>query len=303
MDRIIGMARYLDPKSDIVFKKVFGEHPTLLKSFLNAVLPLPENGQIVELTYLPTECIPAIPLLKRTIADVQCTDQQGRIFIVEMQIDWVESFRQRLLFQAGQAYIKQLEKGETYHLLKPVYGLGLIAAQFDEDPKHWYHHYQLVNLQKSKPEVIEQLQLVFIELPKFPISSPTEKKLRLLWLRFMREINQKTLEVSPDLLAIPEIEEAIHLTEEAAYSPDELRAYDKYWDGVSTERTLMEGKMAEGIAQGMARGREEGMAEGVVRGREEGIAQGIAQEREKMKQQLLASGLSIEKIHQLMGEP
>lgn len=38
------MPRYLDPKADIVFKKIFGEHPELLKSFLNAVLPLPENG-------------------------------------------------------------------------------------------------------------------------------------------------------------------------------------------------------------------------------------------------------------------
>ncbi|CAN5364630.1 hypothetical protein BH10PSE19_BH10PSE19_05720 [soil metagenome] len=35
------MSRYLDPKSDVVFKKIFGEHPHLLKSFLNSMLPLP----------------------------------------------------------------------------------------------------------------------------------------------------------------------------------------------------------------------------------------------------------------------
>ena len=42
------MSRYLDPKADVVFKKVFGEHPHLLISFLNAILPLPDDGQIIE---------------------------------------------------------------------------------------------------------------------------------------------------------------------------------------------------------------------------------------------------------------
>jgi len=71
------MARYLNPRSDLVFKKIFGEHAHLLVSFLNSLLPLPPDGLIVSLTYLPTEQIPNIPVLKRTILDVKCTDQQG----------------------------------------------------------------------------------------------------------------------------------------------------------------------------------------------------------------------------------
>ena len=122
------MGKYLDPKSEVVFKKIFGQHPHLLKSFLNAVLPLPDNGLIVELEYLPSEQIPSIPIFKRTIADVKCKDSQGKIFIVEMQIEWTDSFMQRLLFGAAQAYVKQLTVGEAYHLLNPVYGLGLINS-------------------------------------------------------------------------------------------------------------------------------------------------------------------------------
>ena len=30
---------YLDPKADLTFKKVFGEHEELVKSLLNALLP------------------------------------------------------------------------------------------------------------------------------------------------------------------------------------------------------------------------------------------------------------------------
>ncbi len=67
------MSRYLDPKNDIVFKKIFSQHE-ILRSFLNAVLPLPDDGLIVSLEYLPSERIPIIPVFK-FIMDVKCTDQ------------------------------------------------------------------------------------------------------------------------------------------------------------------------------------------------------------------------------------
>ena len=86
------MSRYLDPKADVVFKKIFGEHPKLLISFLNALLPLSPNSPIVTLTYLQNEQVPVIPEFKRNIADVKCTDAQGRVFIVEMQMNWNRSF-------------------------------------------------------------------------------------------------------------------------------------------------------------------------------------------------------------------
>lgn len=252
------MSRYLDPKADIVFKKIFGEHPHLLKSFLNAVLPLSAERQIKELNYLSNEQIPQIPALKRTIADVRCVDMQGQTFIVEMQIAWTDSFKQRLLFEAGQAYVKQLEAGEDYRLLQPVYGLGLIATTFEKNTPEWYHHYQLVNVSKPYKDIIEHLQLVFIELPKFPVQSAEEKKLRLLWLRFLREINEKTTTVPPELLSVPEISEAVALAEQAAYSEGEMRAYEAYWDAVSTEKTLLSGHFAEGHAAGKTEGKTEG---------------------------------------------
>ena len=138
------MSRYLDPKANVVFEKIFGDHPHLLVSFLNAVLPLAADSPIVELFYLPTEQIPHIPEFKKTIADVKCIDIKGRVFIVAMQINWTDSFKQRLLFGASQAFVKQLDKGETYRLLQPVYGLGIVADIYDTESPTWYHHYRLV---------------------------------------------------------------------------------------------------------------------------------------------------------------
>lgn len=256
------MSKYLDPKADIVFKKIFGEHPHLLMSFLNALLPLPAHQPIVSLEYLPAENVPTIPAFKRTIADVRCKDATGRIFIVEMQIDWTESFKQRLLFGTSQAVVKQLEKGQIYQLLQPVYGLGIIADCFIKEDPEWYHHYQLVRQGNLSQDVIEHLQLIFIELPKFPIHTREEKKLRVLWLRFLREIDEKTRIVSPDLLEVPEICEAVSLAEEVAYTPGELNTYEAYWDSVRTEKTLLVGRYEEGLAEGKAEGLAEGRMEG-----------------------------------------
>ena len=37
------MGKYLNPKADLTFKKVFGEHEDLVMSLLNALLPLDEG--------------------------------------------------------------------------------------------------------------------------------------------------------------------------------------------------------------------------------------------------------------------
>ena len=255
------MSRYLDPKADVTFKKIFGDHPKLLISFLNALLPLPSNSPIVTLTYLQNEQVPAIPEFKRTIADVKCTDAKGRVFIVEMQMNWTDHFKQRLLFGTSQAFVKQLETGEDYKFLQPVYGLGIVAEAYEKDSDDWYHHYQLVKKDDATHDVIEHLQLIFIELPKFPIQSPEEKQLRLLWLRFLREINEKTTIVSQELLDVPEIAQAVELTEESAYTPGELSLYESYWEQVSREKTLISGNYYKGLVEGEAKGKAEGKAE------------------------------------------
>jgi predicted transposase/invertase (TIGR01784 family) len=99
--------RLLDVKSDVVFKKIFGQHPELIKSFLNGILPLSEGHLIEKITYLTPEQSPRIPSMKNTIVDVKCTDQQDRIFIVEMQLSWRASFMNRFLFGASKAYVSK----------------------------------------------------------------------------------------------------------------------------------------------------------------------------------------------------
>ena len=240
--------KYLDPKADVTFKKVFGEHKNLIISFLNALLPLDEGKQIESIEYLPPEMVPRTPINKNTSVDVRCEETGGRKFIVEMQMEWTTAFKQRVLLNASKAYVKQLDKGDEYELLQPVYSLNLVNATFEPDMDEYYHYYRLVHYLHSD-KVLEGLHLVFVELPKFKAKNLTEKKMQVLWLRFLTEIGHDGAdEVSQDLLDNPQTGQALEIVRESAYSPAEMDAYDRFWDIVSSRRTIaadMERRIAD----------------------------------------------------------
>ena len=228
------MTKYLDPKADLTFKKIFGEHPDLVISPLNALLPLDEDKKITDIEYLPAEMTPDQPLRKNSIVDVRCKDITGRQFIVEMQMEWTTAFKQRVLFNASKAYVRQLDKSKKYHLLQPVYSLSLVNDIFEPDMPDFYHYYRMVH-EEHTDKVIDGLNLVFVELPKFKPQTISEKKMQVLWLRFLTEIDENTREVPEELLESPEVKRAIEVIEESAYSDAELAAYDKFWDTIRVE--------------------------------------------------------------------
>ena len=233
------MARkYLDPKADLTFKKVFGEHKNLMISFLNALLPLDKGKQVESIEYLPPEMVPDNPDKKNSIVDVRCEETGGRKFIVEMQLNWTTAFKERVLFNAAKAYVRQIDRSEKYKLLQPVYSLNLVNKVFEPDTENCYHHYSMVHNLDTKKQ-IDGLHLVFVELPKFKPQSFAEKKMAVLWLKFLTEIDEKTRAAPQELLDNPEVAQALEIMEVAAYSDAELAAYDGYWDAVRIEATIM----------------------------------------------------------------
>lgn len=89
------MAKYLDPKADLTFKKIFGEHKHLVISLLNALLPLKDDERVESIEYWPAEKGGAqdyrvswegnLPdrteAEKYSIVDVCCKDNKQREFI------------------------------------------------------------------------------------------------------------------------------------------------------------------------------------------------------------------------------
>ena len=245
--------KYLDPKADLTFKKIFGNHPKRLISLLNALLPLGSDEQIHEIEYLPAELVPELEGRKNTIVDVLCKDAKGRKFCVEMQMEWSNAFKQRVLFDASKLYVSQAMKKENYSDLQPVYSLNLVNDIFERDTVEFIHNYSIVH-DKDSSKVIKGLHFTFIELPKFTPHSVSDKRMMVLWLRYLTEINSNTKEVPDDLLNDPEIGEAVEDLKVSGFTDAELRAYDKFWDSVRVEKTLQHDSYQEGRAEGRAEG-------------------------------------------------
>ena len=254
------MARYLDPKTDLTFKKIFGDHPDLLISFLNAVMPFEKGRRIVTLEYLPSELIPQQGK-KLSIVDVRCVDNFDRQFIVEMQTEWTVEFMNRIYFNSCKAYVKPLLKGERYRQLNAVYTLVILNDVFDRVTELFYHHFKMVNVENTV-EVLKGAEIVIFEIPKFQPEKFSSRKLAVLWLRFLKEVDESMKSLPPEMLANEYIRTAVELCEESAFTEEELAAYNGYWDVVRTEKALMEKRREEGIEEGRKEGIEEGMEKG-----------------------------------------
>ena len=284
------MAKYLNPKVDLTFKKVFGEHPNLVKSLLNALLPLPEGMTIETVEIINPENVPENPAKKHSIVDVRCTDNKGRGFIVEMQSCWNREFFSRTLFNAASMYTKQLAKGNPFEKLKEVYALALVNDEaFDYEGDDGYMQEFYITNKKQPEDVRHDLSLIFVELVKYKPKDRGSRAIKELWLRFLTEIDEQTQKVDDVLLENPEINQALQILEMSAYTDGDMYAYNDALLEIMTHHNAMKNEREDGYAEGKAKGREEGRAEGAK-------AQALETAR-RMK----AKGLDIETILELTG--
>ena len=93
--------------------------------------------------------------------------------------------------------------------------------------------------------------------------------------------------------------------EVSGFTDAELRAYDKFWDSVSVERTLLDDRYQKGMEEGMEKGMEKGRAEGI----EEGMSQRSLEIARKMLAKCMdeasimdMTGLTAEEIKLLKAE-
>lgn len=153
------------------------------------------------------------------------------------------------------------------------------------------------------------MHFTFIELPKFTPHSIADKRMMVLWLRFLTEINSNTKEIPADLLNDLEIGKAVEDLEVSGFTDAELRAYDKFWNSVSVERTLMDDRYQkgiekgkeEGIAEGMEMGMKQGMEKGRAEGMEEGMEKGMSQRSLEIARKMLAKGMDEASIMDMTG--
>ena len=250
--------KFVDPTTDIAFKKVFGsEHRKIvLIEFLNNVLDL--DSPIEDVTLLNPYQAPPLQGLKPTTLDVRARDALGREFIVEMQVEKETGFHKRVLYYTSKAYVQQLDVGEKYHLLRPVLFLGVLDFTIFETSGYLTRH--LILNPDTGERTLTDFEFNFIELPKFPkeeaeLRTPTEQ-----WIYFLK--NVRNLEVIPASATSPGLVEAYQMANRFGWTREELDIYEYQGIQRAKQRDQFETASRESYEKGLADGRAAGRAEG-----------------------------------------
>jgi hypothetical protein len=115
--------------------------------------------------------------------------------------------------------------------------------------------------------------------------------MRKLWLRFLTETGGDATAAPPELLEAPETREALECVAESGFTRAELDAYDRYWDSIRCEVTLVDGSFNKGLAEGKLEGNLEGKLEMALALKQAGIL--------TVEQIAAASGLAVDQVRAL----
>ncbi|MCX7094239.1 MAG: Rpn family recombination-promoting nuclease/putative transposase [Methylobacter sp.] len=260
------MMKFVDPKTDIAFKKIFGNdaHKSILIEFLNEVLELEYPIEDVEISN--TYQVPRLDGLKETSLDVKAKDIQGREFLVEMQVEKEAWFCQRAMYYSSKSYSQQLAIGQKYHLLKPVIFLGILDFKtFDHESP--FSRHLILNAETGRHD-LKDLEFNFIELPKFTKSEAELETVADKWIFFIKQATD--LDHIPASADTPALRLAYEIAAQHRWTRDELEVYEAQELKLEKNRNVMvtawmDGKNA-GHMEGRVEGRVEGRMEGLIEG-------------------------------------
>ena len=304
------MAKYplMSPIVDFVFKQIFAgaykESKILLIDLLNAILGLKEEEKIKEITYLNPYNDKEYKEGKMSILDIKVKTQDDKLIDIEVQINNKDSYRKRALYYWSKMYAETIEEGETYETLKKCIVVNLLDFKLLPETDKYHSIFRIKDIQDNY-ELVEDLEIHYIELPKFK----EQKSIKLMgdlekWLVFIKEAgNESKQEVVSNICKESEvIDMASKMLEtlskdEAArqrYYQREKWLLDKKsevkYQQIQMERVIKQAK------EEVEKGKEEGLKKGKEEGLKEGLKEGEIKKTIQVVKESLATGLPIDVI-------
>ena len=221
------MGRFINPFTDIGFKKIFGQEVTkdLLIDFLNDLLV--DEKHIIDITFLDKEILPEFMGDRGVIYDIYCTTENGEQFIVEMQNKQHVHFRERALYYLSKTVARQGEKGAEWKFdLKAVYGVFFMNFRLDNLP-HKLRTDIVLTDRDTHEQFSDKLRFIFIELPAF---SKEEQECETDFERWIYVLkNMETLKRLPFKARKAVFERLEKLASKANMTQEERAQYEEEW--------------------------------------------------------------------------
>ena len=230
------MSKFINPFTDIGFKIIFGQEfskPRLL-DFLNALLV--GERVITDLSFLDKEQ-PAIYDGDRSpIYDILCETDKHEKIIVEMQNREHPHFKERMLYYASEAIVRQGERGtDWYYDIKAVY-----MVAFTNFVLTGYHgrlriDVGLVDMQQNQL-FTDKMRLICLQMPCFTKTVDECENQFERWIYVLK--NMETLNRMPWAAQSAVFQKLAEVAQVSALSKEDRMQYDhalkRYRDTLNT---------------------------------------------------------------------
>ena len=290
------LSKFLDPRNDIAFKKIFGteKNKDILIHFLNDMLTFKEKAPITDVTFLKTVQDPDIAIQKTSIVDVLCKDSQDNQYIVEIQVAKEKGFEKRAQYYAAKAYSSQARVGGAYADLKEI--IFLAISNFVMFPnKDAYKSDHIILDRETQENDLKDFSFTFLELPKFKKDIDELETIIEKWMYFFNHAEDTAEEDLEKIIGSDQImERAYDELNRFSWNEEELLTYDQAEKYESTYIASMAQKYDEGEQIGLEKGEKKGRLE-------ERIEISINLLRAGLDKEVISktTGLSIDEINKL----
>lgn len=284
---------FADPTSDFVFKRIFGteKYKAATIGLLNSLIT---DRRVSDVEFINVEIPGETEDSRKSFIDVLCKDQDGSVFICEMQNNSQTHFRERMVYYMSKVIATLFgEKGDWDYCLGPTYVVAVTNFPFrdripdvDKGCRNILHYVTWEEDVRTK--MPGSTEYFFLDISSF------EKKLdelsdeREKWLFLLAN--------SREMTAVPEEFEG-------------EKAFDSYFEasvraGFTKEENLkytMDMMLKRDIENSKREAVAEALAKGEAKGRAEGRAEGREEERLATAGKLKSMGVSVEIISQATG--
>ena len=242
------MARYINPFTDVGFKRIFGQELSkpLLIDFLNNLLK--GEKTIVDLRFLDKEQPALFKEDRSLIYDVFCELENGEQIIVEMQNCNQAYFKNRSIYYVSEAIARQGERGVDWQFnIKAVYLIAFLNYRLPDIGDEFRTDAMLMD-KKSKAEFSDKIRLVYLQLPLFQKEAEACENDFDRWIYVLK--NMETFNRLPWMAKDSVFHRLSEIADVSAMTKEERQKYDyairKYRDNLCVyEGALQRGRAEE----------------------------------------------------------
>jgi predicted transposase/invertase (TIGR01784 family) len=259
--------KYAQLTLDFTFKKAFAEDEckelliSLIEAFLGKYLP----ARIKDVQLRPTERKNKNKKRRAAVFDVHCTDDNGNMFIVEMQLAKQAYFIGRILFYISQAIMGLPKKGKDSKFNLPrIYSLSFLNyepdSEFEIESRNVVRHIGLSDLDNPKRQY-NHIHLALVILMRFNKTAERCKTIMDKWLYLFRNLH-KLKKIPPGFNGKP-FNLLFEIAKISNFTEDELLDYEESMKYMDDNRAIIDYAKKEGEARGFMKAAKFMLADGL----------------------------------------